>query len=147
MIRSAMDDLYDVESLLRWINEYWLFNECLECLFENILYDILHKPLGWFFPDLEISRRNIFGPSPEIGQKDFWSLQGKLLLMYFPDTIEQIWHYTLLYDVSMLHNCTLCYAFVAYTFAHHQVINQRKNLSWPMNAISLGRKFFKFLTD
>ena len=33
----------------------------------------------------------------------------------------------------MLHNCTLTYTFVAYTFANYQVVNQGKNLSWPTN--------------
>ena len=62
MIRNALDDLYNVESFeLRWITEYRLFNECQVCLFKKILSDILHQPLGWFFPDLAISRGNIFG--------------------------------------------------------------------------------------
>ena len=38
MIRSAMDDLYNVESFrLQWIIGYRLFNECQVCLFEKIL--------------------------------------------------------------------------------------------------------------
>ena len=38
MIRSVMDDLYNVESFgLRLIIDYWLFNECQVCLFEKIL--------------------------------------------------------------------------------------------------------------
>ena len=67
MSRSAMDDLYNVESFgLPLIIDYRLFNECQVCLFKKILSDILHEPLGWLFPDLEISR--IFGPAPQIGQ-------------------------------------------------------------------------------
>ena len=37
-VRSAMDDLYNVESFgLRLIIDYRLFNECQVCLFEKIL--------------------------------------------------------------------------------------------------------------
>ena len=88
MIRSAMDDLYKFESFgLRLIIDYELFNECQVCLFEKILWNIFHKPLGWFFPDMKISR--IFGPAPRN-----WSYKDVsdhstgnyylLLLMYFP---------------------------------------------------------------
>ena len=66
MIRSAMDDLHNVESFgLRLIVDYRLLNECQVCLFDKILEDILHKPLVWFLDDLEISR--IFEPAPQIG--------------------------------------------------------------------------------
>ena len=39
MIRSAMDDLYNVESfgLRVIIIDYWFFNECQVCLFEKTL--------------------------------------------------------------------------------------------------------------
>ena len=40
--------------------------------------------------------------------------------------LEQIWRSTLSHDVTMLHNCTLPYTFVAYTFANHRVLNQKK---------------------
>ena len=73
MIWSAMDELYNIESFgLRWIIEYRLFNECQVCLFEKVLQDILHYPLSYFFPHLEISRRNVFGPAPEIGHKEMF---------------------------------------------------------------------------
>ena len=40
---------------------------------------------------------------------------------------------TLLHNLIMLNNCTLLYTFVVYEFSNHQVINQKKNLSRPMN--------------
>ena len=54
-----------------------------------------------------------------------------------------MWRSSFSHDVTMLHNCTLLYTFVAYTFPNHQVINQSKNLSWPINgkAVSMDWKF------
>ena len=39
-------------------------------------------------------------------------------------------------------HCNLAYATVAYTFANHQVINQKKNLSWAMNGKAMGNSNF-----
>ena len=85
LIWSAIDDLHNVESFgLRWIIEYRLLNKCQMCLFEKILYNIVDFFLIWKYQE------EIFSALFQklIIKRCFWSLQWKLLLMYFPDVFN-----------------------------------------------------------
>ena len=78
-----------------------------------------------------MSKRNIIDPAPEIGHKEMFLITlVKTVINVFSrhiwQLLEQIWRSTLSHDVTMLHNCTLPYTFVAYTFANHRVLNQKK---------------------
>ena len=74
-------------------------------------------------------------PQKLIIKRGFSSLQWKLLTVYFPDTLTC---FCLSHDIITLHNCALLYKFVAYAFVNHQVINQSKNLSWPINGKAIS---------
>ena len=75
MIRSEMDDLYNVESFgLRLIIEYRLFNECQVCLFVKIL--IFYTNLWVDFFLIWKYQEEIFSALPQILfiKRCFWSL-------------------------------------------------------------------------
>ena len=75
-----------------------------------------------FFPIWKY-QEEIFDPAPEIGHKEMFSIT----LVETNWQLIEIWGATLSHDVTILHNYTLSYTLVAYTFANHLVINQRKN--------------------
>ena len=70
MIRSPMDDLYNVESLNELLNIGFLMSA--RCAYSRKKCWMFTLTANTNFPDLEISRRNIFGPALEIGYKEMF---------------------------------------------------------------------------